>query len=114
MTREPEFTASLRLRDGVALVTVAGEADLCSAPLLHDILQQAVATGAPSVVVDASLVSFCDAHGLGILMERERISADQAFQLLRRSSQHLNRKLRAVAQDVVDTGTVPAERKPRD
>lgn len=50
----------------------------------------------------------------GILMERERISADQAFQLLRRSSQHLNRKLRAVAQDVVDTGTVPAERKPRD
>lgn len=42
----------------------------------------------------------------GILMERERITADQAFQLLRRSSQHLNRKLRAVAQDVVDTGAI--------
>jgi len=42
----------------------------------------------------------------GILMERERISADQAFQLLRRSSQHLNRKLRTVAQDIVDTGTI--------
>lgn len=43
----------------------------------------------------------------GILMERERITADQAFALLRRSSQHLNRKLRTVAQDVVDTGTIP-------
>lgn len=42
-----------------------------------------------------------------ILMERERITADQAFALLRRSSQHLNRKLRTVAQDVVDTGTIP-------
>ncbi|MCU1602028.1 MAG: hypothetical protein JWO22_2737 [Frankiales bacterium] len=45
----------------------------------------------------------------GILMERERITAAQAFQLLRRSSQHLNLKLRTVAQDVVDTGTVPRE-----
>jgi GAF domain-containing protein len=45
----------------------------------------------------------------GILMERERITADQAFQLLRRSSQHLNRKLRVVAQDIVDTGAIPLE-----
>jgi len=45
----------------------------------------------------------------GILMERERITADQAFQLLRRSSQHVNRKLRTVAQDLVDTGAFPPE-----
>ena len=37
-------------------------------------------------------------------MQREKITAEQAFELLRRSSQHLNRKLRNVAQDVVDTG----------
>lgn len=43
----------------------------------------------------------------GILMERERITAEQAFELLRRSSQHLNLKLRDVAQELVDTGTVP-------
>jgi AmiR/NasT family two-component response regulator len=42
-------------------------------------------------------------------MERERITADQAFQLLRRSSQHLNRKLRAVAQDIVDYGVISPE-----
>ncbi len=45
----------------------------------------------------------------GILMERERITADQAFDLLRRSSQHLNLKLRDVAQQLVDTGAVPGD-----
>jgi hypothetical protein len=43
----------------------------------------------------------------GILMERERIAPDQAFDILRRASQHLNVKLRAVAQDLVATGERP-------
>jgi GAF domain-containing protein len=43
----------------------------------------------------------------GILMERERISADQAFDMLRRASQHLNQKLSVVAQTLVDTGESP-------
>jgi AmiR/NasT family two-component response regulator len=40
-------------------------------------------------------------------MERERISADQAFDILRRASQHLNIKLGEVAQTLVDTGVDP-------
>jgi hypothetical protein len=43
----------------------------------------------------------------GILMERERITADQAFDILRRASQHLNTKLREVAQQLVETGERP-------
>jgi len=43
----------------------------------------------------------------GILMQRELITSDQAFDLLRRASQNLNKKLREVAQYVVDTGDVP-------
>jgi len=43
----------------------------------------------------------------GVLMQRELITADQAFSLLRRASPHLNIKLREVAQRVVDTGEVP-------
>ncbi len=46
-------------------------------------------------------------EALGILMERERITADQAFDILRRASQHLNVKLRDVAQNLVDTGERP-------
>jgi hypothetical protein len=43
----------------------------------------------------------------GILMERERITSDQAFDILRRASQRLNIKLRDVAQDLVDSGESP-------
>jgi len=43
----------------------------------------------------------------GILMERERVGANEAFDILRRASQHLNRKLREVAQELVDTGERP-------
>ena len=49
----------------------------------------------------------------GILMERERIPADQAFDVLRRASQYLNIKLREVAQTLVDTGERP-DTGPRD
>lgn len=43
----------------------------------------------------------------GILIERERLSPDQAFAALTKASQHLNLKLRDIAQYVVDTGEVP-------
>jgi GAF domain-containing protein len=38
----------------------------------------------------------------GVLMERERIGADQAFDLLREASQKLNIKVRDIAQKIVD------------
>jgi GAF domain-containing protein len=49
----------------------------------------------------------------GILIERERVTADQAFDILRRASQHLNLKLRDVAQSLVDTGEGPKTGPPR-
>jgi hypothetical protein len=44
----------------------------------------------------------------GILMERDRITADQAFNVLRVASQQLNIKLREVAASLVETGESPA------
>jgi ANTAR domain/GAF domain len=43
----------------------------------------------------------------GILMERERITGEQAFDVLRRASQHMNIKLREVAQTLIETGESP-------
>jgi AmiR/NasT family two-component response regulator len=40
-------------------------------------------------------------------MNSNKFTQDEAFAVLRRASQHLNRKLREVAADVVDTGEVP-------
>lgn len=39
----------------------------------------------------------------GILMERHRLTADQAFRVLARVSQHENRKLRTVAEELITT-----------
>ncbi|SEQ74233.1 GAF and ANTAR domain-containing protein [Microlunatus flavus] len=50
----------------------------------------------------------------GILMERYKITADPAFTLLSRSSQRTGTKLRAVADALVRTGTLPGtEDQPR-
>ena len=43
----------------------------------------------------------------GILMEREKVTADEAFEMLRRASQRVNRKLRDLAQEMTETGEEP-------
>jgi GAF domain-containing protein len=43
----------------------------------------------------------------GVLMERHRLTPDQAFTLLTRASQHTGRKLRDVADELVRTGALP-------
>jgi AmiR/NasT family two-component response regulator len=45
----------------------------------------------------------------GILMARQGVSGDEAFDVLRRASQRQNRKLRDVATDVVNQVTQPEE-----
>jgi GAF domain-containing protein len=42
----------------------------------------------------------------GILMERHRITADEAFEMLSEHSQRINRKLADVARTLADTGTL--------
>jgi GAF domain-containing protein len=48
-----------------------------------------------------------------ILMQRHKLTADQAFQLLVRASMKTNRKLRAVADDLVHTGELSLGRLAR-
>ncbi len=50
----------------------------------------------------------------GILMERHRLTADQAFAVLDRVSNELGRKLVDVAVQLTDTGAVPGDDRRRD
>jgi GAF domain-containing protein len=43
----------------------------------------------------------------GVLMERHKLTADLAFQLLARTSMNTNRKLRDIADDLIHTGELP-------
>ena len=44
---------------------------------------------------------------MGVLMGRSGATEDEAFAMLRRASQHLHRKLRQVAAEVIETGQLP-------
>jgi GAF domain-containing protein len=48
----------------------------------------------------------------GILMERHKLTADQAFQVLARLSMQNNRKLRDIAEELVTTGVLPGSKHP--
>jgi AmiR/NasT family two-component response regulator len=61
---------------------------------------------------DTTLAQAIDARKLigqamGILMERFDLDGNRAFEVLRRYSQDTNTKLRDVAQQLVDTRTLP-------
>lgn len=43
---------------------------------------------------------------MGILMARHQLTADQAFDLLRRTSQHGHRRIVAIAAEVIETGAL--------
>ena len=48
----------------------------------------------------------------GILMDRHKLTADQAFQVLAQMSMKTNRKLYAVADELVHTGDLPGNWSP--
>lgn len=50
----------------------------------------------------------------GILMERHKLTPDQAFGVLAQLSQEMNRKLVDIARELTETGSVPRGRRTRD
>jgi ANTAR domain/GAF domain len=96
--RYPRAFGALDRAKGVILATMAGLA-LAAAEAhedeVRDTIQGALAT--------REMIGQAE----GILMEREHITADQAYEILRQASQHLNTRIRDVAQGLVDTGKSP-------
>ncbi|MCK2214417.1 STAS domain-containing protein [Actinomadura sp. ATCC 31491] len=64
-----------------ALVRVIGDLDKLTAPLLKESLTELFAEGRMDVVVDASLLDFCDSSGLWALVEHQRRVAAHAGSL---------------------------------
>jgi anti-sigma B factor antagonist len=61
------LTVQVRQKPELTLVTVAGEVDIATVPVLREGLAGPSASGKP-VVVDLDAVSFIDASGLGVLV----------------------------------------------
>ncbi|ETK35401.1 STAS domain-containing protein [Microbispora sp. ATCC PTA-5024] len=63
------FSASARIRGDVVVIEMAGQLDMMSASALRSCLAQAVTMSAPPrIVLDASLLTFCDSTGVSVLM----------------------------------------------
>lgn len=134
--RWPEFTAAAMAEGIGAILSVPLAVQDRSLGALNiysdghrrfDGVQEATAAllAQQAAAVLANAVAFADATALnrqlrdalesrdvigqakGILMARERVTADQAFDMMRRASQRLNVKLRQVAEQVAETGVTP-------
>ena len=57
---------------GLALITLVGAIDLDSAPLLREVLEHCLHDDMNTIDVDLTRVTFCDCHGLGILLDASR------------------------------------------
>lgn len=65
---DQNFGISEETVDGVPVVSIIGEIDVATAPRLRDRLQDQVASGSSTVVVDLLHVTFLDSTALGVLV----------------------------------------------
>ena len=71
-TRDDEFRIDVETASGLAVVVVAGEVDLFTAPELRDRLARVDEDGAERVVLDLSRVTLVDSMALGVLLGAKR------------------------------------------
>jgi anti-anti-sigma factor len=55
-------------RDGIEVIDVQGEIDICTAPRLRELLINLVSKGSYQLVVNLDKVGFLDSTGLGVLV----------------------------------------------
>jgi anti-sigma B factor antagonist len=69
LKNRPQFRAELsRPTESIAVVTLAGEVDLYTAPEFREVLLRGIDQGARHVIVDLSSVTFIDSTALGVLV----------------------------------------------
>ena len=103
-------TIRLRREPSYVLVTVAGEIDIATAPVLAERLSALAAT-AGAVVVDLDQVSFMDAAGLGVLDRVAQFAAAQRASLQVVCADHRIRRLFHITglDETIPLARTPAE-----
>ena len=110
-------------RDEARISELKGQAtidrlDLAALRAQGDIDQHLIAELEAQAVIDRSQIANLEialgtarriGAALGIIMATYRVGEEQAFVTLRIASQHTNRKLREVAEDVLLTGVAPPD-----
>ncbi|KOV58759.1 anti-sigma factor antagonist [Streptomyces sp. NRRL WC-3618] len=72
----PQLTVHRRDRRNRALITLAGEIDLQSVPLVRAALARCLSDGIRTVDVELALVTFCDCSGLNAFLHAAQKTAE--------------------------------------
>jgi anti-sigma B factor antagonist len=78
-------------RDGLVVITLEGEVDLCAAPELEESLNRVAAGPASSIVVDLDRVSFMDSAGVHVLLQFSLAPENRSRLALTRGSRQVQR-----------------------
>ncbi|HEY3008364.1 MAG TPA: STAS domain-containing protein [Micromonosporaceae bacterium] len=76
------LTVSTQAQRGMAVISVAGELDMATAPLLQQHLTELLERGQNRLVFDLADVSFCDSTGLSVFV-RAKNNCDAVDGLVR-------------------------------
>src|SRR4051794_12635690 len=71
--------------DGVIVLSLRGEVDIESAPLINRLVDSTIGEGEPRVVIDLSEVTFLDSRGIRALLRAHRSAVQRGSQLIVRS-----------------------------
>jgi anti-sigma B factor antagonist len=74
-------TVTVSTSDTVVRVTVAGEVDSTSAPVLREQIDAVIDSGAPEFVVDLVQVTFLDSAGLCVLAAAHRRAGERGIRM---------------------------------
>ncbi|WP_327111583.1 STAS domain-containing protein [Streptomyces sp. NBC_01341] len=78
MTHSPNLVLTvLHPADSVAVLTVAGEIDVDSAPALRTKAMELIRRGRPHIVLDLAPLEFCDSSGLNTMIGILRYAKDR-------------------------------------
>jgi anti-anti-sigma factor len=97
MTATGGFSASVTTAGEVALVTLAGEADLAARPEFSAALDDALATDAPTVVLDVARLSYLESACLRTVLHAYRTADEQGRHLVMRNVRGIVRRVLDVA-----------------
>jgi len=78
----PEFTCVIRREPGRVVVSVVGEVDIATAPMLQEALRDATMRHTNCIVADFADVRFIDSSGVQALLAAQQVAADIGISLV--------------------------------
>ena len=78
---QSQFRVDVRTERGATVITVSGELDLASSPILEERLGQVFGSDATVVILDLRKLDFMDSTGLSVLINAHQTAEEAARQL---------------------------------